>query len=269
MHPDIRTRNNVLVAGRGTRPMVFAHGFGCDQNMWRAVTPAFEDDYQVVTFDYVGSGRSDVAAYSADRYGSLNGYAQDLLDVCHALELRDVILVGHSVSSMVGVLASIREPGLFSRLVMVAPSPRYINDEPDYVGGFERRDIEGLIEMMSQNHHGWANFLAPVVMRNEDRPGLAEELEASFCAADPEITRRFAEVTFYSDNRADLPHVTVPSLLLQCSDDLVAPAEVGDFLHRSLAGSTLVHLKATGHCPHMSHPEETVAAIRAYLATVP
>jgi sigma-B regulation protein RsbQ len=269
MDSDVRTRNNVRVAGRGTRPMVFAHGFGCDQNMWRAVAPAFKDEFQVVTFDYVGSGRSDLAAYTPQRYGSLDGYAQDLLDVCHALELRDVILVGHSVSSMVGVLASIREPGLFSRLVMVAPSPRYIDDEPDYVGGFERRDIEGLIEMMSQNHNGWANFLAPVVMRNDDRPELAQELEASFCAADPDIARRFAEVTFFSDNRADLPHVTVPSLVLQCADDLVAPAPVGDYLHRALAGSTLVRMEATGHCPHMSHPEETIRVIRAYLAAVP
>jgi sigma-B regulation protein RsbQ len=266
MSANVLQRNNVRVRGQGTRPLVFAHGFGCDQNMWRFVAPEFEADFRVVLFDYVGAGKSDASAYSTERYGTLAGYAQDLLDVCHALELRDVVLVGHSVSSMVGVLAAIREPELFSRLVMVAPSPRYLNDAPDYVGGFERRDIEGLIEMMAQNHNGWANFLAPVVMRNDERPELAEELEASFCAASPEISRRFAEVTFLSDNRADLPHVRVPSLVMQCSDDLVAPREVGDFLHRHLAGSTLRQLQATGHCPHMSHPEETVRVIREYLA---
>jgi len=266
MSQNVIARNNVRVLGRGTQPMVFAHGFGCDQNMWRFIVPAFEEDYRIVLFDYVGSGRSDAAAYSAERYGSLDGYAQDLMDVCHALELRDVVLVAHSVSAMAGVLASIREPELFARLVMVAPSPRYLNDDPDYVGGFERRDIEGLIGLMSQNHNGWANFLAPVVMRNPGRPELAEELEASFCAADPDVTRRFAEVTFFSDNRADLPRVTVPSLVMQCADDLVAPAGVGEYLRSNLAGSTLVRMRATGHCPHMSDPEETIQAIRDYLS---
>jgi sigma-B regulation protein RsbQ len=267
---DILTRNNVKVFGRGTQPMVFAHGFGCDQNMWRFVTPAFEDNYRIVLFDYTGSGRSDLRAYDPERYGSLDGYASDILDVCHALELADVILVGHSVSSVIAVLAANREPELFDRLILVGPSPRYVNDPPDYVGGFERRDLEGLLEMMDKNYIGWANFLAPAIMKNPDRPELGEELAASFCSTDPTIARRFAEATFFADNRGDLAKVKVPSLILQCSDDMIAPLAVGDYIHRHLPGSTLRVLKATGHVPHMSHPEETVEAIMEYLhATAP
>jgi sigma-B regulation protein RsbQ len=265
MSVDILTRNNVHVSGRGEQPMLFAHGFGCDQHMWRFVTPAFEDDYRIVLFDYVGSGKSDLQAYDADRYASLDGYAQDVLDVIHALDLRDVIFVGHSVSSMVGVLAANREPDRFERLVLVGPSPRYINDAPDYVGGFERSDIEGLLETMEKNYIGWANFLAPAIMKNPEHPELSAELEASFCSTDPVIARRFAEATFFADNRADLAGVRVPTLIMQCAEDMIAPLEVGDYLHRSLAGSTLQRLQATGHCPHMSHPDETIAVIKQYL----
>jgi sigma-B regulation protein RsbQ len=264
MHHDVLTRNNVRVSGRGTRPMLFAHGFGCDQTMWRFVTPAFEQDYRIVLFDYVGSGRSDLGAYDAERYATLDGYAEDVLDVVHALDLHDVIFVGHSVSGMVGVLAANREPERFERLVLVGPSPRYVNDPP-YVGGFERADLEGLLETMEKNYIGWANFLAPAIMQNADRPELGRELEASFCSTDPVIARRFAEATFFSDNRADVRDVRVPSLIMQCSDDIIAPAAVGEFLHREMPGSTLRQLRATGHCPHMSHPEETIAAIRDYL----
>jgi sigma-B regulation protein RsbQ len=246
--------------------MLFAHGFGCDQNMWRFVTPAFEDDYRIVLFDYVGSGQSDLSAYDAERYASLDGYAQDVLDVVHALDLTDVVFVGHSVSSMIGVLAANREPELFDRLVLIGPSPRYINDGPEYVGGFERADIEGLLETMEKNYIGWANFLAPAIMKNPERPELGEELEASFCSTDPIIARRFAEATFFADNRADAAVATVPALIMQCSDDMIAPLEVGDYLHRSMPGSTLQVMKATGHCPHMSHPEETIEMIRAYLS---
>jgi sigma-B regulation protein RsbQ len=266
MTENVLVRNNVKVTGRGTQPMLFAHGFGCDQNMWRFMTPAFEDDYRVVLFDYVGSGKSDLGAYSAQRYGSLDGYTQDVLDVCRALDLKDIIFVGHSVSGVVGILASILEPERFDRLVLVGPSPRYINDPPDYVGGFERADIEALLGMMEKNYIGWANFLAPVVMKNEEQPGLARELEESFCSTDPEIARRFAEVTFFSDNRDDLARVPVPSLIIQCSEDAIAPTEVGEYLQRRLPQSTLRVLKATGHCPHMSHPEETVQVIREYLS---
>jgi sigma-B regulation protein RsbQ len=263
---DIIKRNNVKVFGRGTQPMLFAHGFGCDQHMWRYVAPQFEDDYRIVLFDYVGCGGSDVQAWDAERYGALEGYAQDVLDVIHALDLHDVVFVGHSVSSMVGVLAANREPDRFARLVMVGPSPRYINDsDARYVGGFERQDIEGLLEMMDKNFLGWANFLAPAIMKHPDRPELAEELTESFCSTDPVIARAFAEATFYADNRADLPRLRVPSLILQCSEDMVAPQPVGDYMHRETPGSTLRVMKATGHCPHMSEPDETVALIREYL----
>ncbi len=265
MHPATLRRNNVKVFGKGTQPMLFAHGFGCDQHMWRFVTPAFENDYRIVLFDYVGSGKSDLAAYDAERYALLEGYTQDVLDICYELDLHDVIFVGHSVSCMVGVLAANREPELFERLVMIGPSPRYINDAPDYVGGFERADIEGLLEMMEKNYIGWANFLAPAIMKNPDRPELTGELEASFCSTDPIIAKRFAEATFFADNRADLPAVLVPSLIMQCSDDMIAPNAVGDYLSRELPGSTLHTLKATGHCPHMSHPDETIAVMREYL----
>ena len=262
---DIVRRNNVTVSGHGNQPMLFAHGFGCDQHMWRALAPAFEDDYRVVRFDYVGSGRSDLAAYDATRYASLEGYAADVLDVVRALDLRDVIFVGHSVSAMIGVLAANREPERFSRLILIGPSPRYVNDAPDYVGGFERADIDGLFEMMDRNYLGWASFLAPAIMRNPERPELAADLEASFCSTDPEIARRFAEATFLADNRADLVDVGVPSLVLQCSEDMIAPVGVGAFVAREIPGATLHQLAATGHCPHMSHPEETEAAIRAFL----
>jgi sigma-B regulation protein RsbQ len=267
MNEQVLARNNVKVFGRGSQPMLFAHGFGCDQNMWRFVTPAFEDDYRIVLFDYVGSGRSDLRAYDPERYSTLAGYAQDVLDVVHALDLRDVVFVGHSVSSMIGVLAANREPERFARLVLVGPSPRYINDPPSYVGGFERSDIEGLLETMEKNYIGWANFLAPAIMKNPERPELSRELEASFCSTDPVIARRFAEATFFADNRADLGSVRVPSLIMQCSEDMIAPAEVGDYVHQAIAGSTLRVMKATGHCPHMSHPEETVEVIRDYLRT--
>ncbi len=217
-------------------------------------------------FDYVGSGKSDSGAWDPQRYSTLDGYAQDVLEICEELQLQDVIFVGHSVSSMVGVLAANRQPERFSRLIMVGPSPRYINDA-DYVGGFERADIEGLLDLMDKNYIGWANFLAPVVMKNDERPELTKELHDSFCSTDPGITRRFAETTFFSDNRDDLSGLRVPSLIMQCAEDAIAPVEVGNYLHRNLPQSTLRMMKATGHCPHVSHPEETIEAIRSYLST--
>jgi sigma-B regulation protein RsbQ len=266
MTSNILARNNVKVLGRGTQTLMFAHGFGCDQNMWRFVIPAFEDDYRIVTFDYVGSGKSDLEAYSAERYSSLDGYAQDVLDICAELNLAKAIFVGHSVSCVIGMLASIREPERFERLILIGPSPCYINDSSGYVGGFERADIEGLLDVMEKNYIGWASFLAPVVMKNPEHPGLIRELEESFCSTDPKIARRFAEATFFSDNRSDLPKVKLPSLIMQCSDDAIAPLEVGDYLHKHLPESTLHVMKATGHCPHMSHPEETIRVIKEYLA---
>ena len=264
MSQDVVKRNNVKVFGKGTQPMMFAHGFGCDQNMWRFVTPSFENDYRIILFDYVGSGHSDLASYDAKRYSALQGYAQDVLDIIRHLDLRDVIFVGHSVSSMVGILAANEEPNRFSDLILIGPSPRYIN-EGEYVGGFERKDIDGLFEMMDRNFIGWANFLAPAIMKNPDRPELGQELTESFCSTDPVIARRFAEVTFLADNRDDLAGVSVPSLILQCSDDMVAPDAVGQYLKEKLPGTTLKVMKATGHCPHMSDPDETVALIKEYL----
>ena len=265
---NVLTRNNVRTFGSGTQPLLFAHGFGCDQNMWRFMTPAFENDYRIVLFDYVGSGRSDLAAYDERRYATLDGYARDVLDIIEALDLRDIIFVGHSVSSMVGVLAAQKAAERFCRLVMIGPSPRYINDG-EYVGGFERPDLEGLLDMMDKNYIGWAQFLAPVIMKNPDRPELETELEESFCSTDPKIARRFAEATFFADNRSDVSSVTVPSLLMQCSEDAIAPVEVGAYLKKHMPGSTLQQLKATGHCPHLSHPEETIEVMKQYLASVP
>jgi sigma-B regulation protein RsbQ len=266
MSTGIRLRNNVTVRGQGTQPMVFAHGFGCDQNMWRFITPAFEDDYRVVLFDYVGSGKSDWSAYSRTRYSSLEGYAQDVLEVIGELDLRDVIFVGHSVSSMIGVLAANQEPERFAHLIMVGPSPCYINDA-NYTGGFTRADIEGLLDTMERNFLGWASFLTPIIMKNADRPELTQELTTSFCSTDPEIARCFAEATFFSDNREDLKKVRVPTLVLQCSDDAIAPLTVGEFTARRIPSSTLRIMHATGHCPHMSHPRETIDVIQSYLAT--
>jgi sigma-B regulation protein RsbQ len=218
----------------------------------------------VVLFDHVGAGGSDLASFDRERYDDLRGYADDILDICHALDLSDVVFVGHSVSAMMGVLAATREPDLFSRLVLVGPSPRYI-DDGDYVGGFSAEDIEGLLESLDSNYLGWSSAMAPVIMGNPDRPALGQELTNSFCRTDPEIARHFARVTFTSDNRADLTDVRVPALVLQCSEDVIAPAVVGDYVHRQIAGSTLVQLAASGHCPNLSAPEETVAAIRAFL----
>lgn len=267
MNHDILLRNNVKVRGEGSKTLLFAHGFGCDQNMWRFVVPAFERDYCIVLFDYVGSGKSDISAYNPQRYSELSGYAQDILEICDALELSDVIFVGHSVSSIIGLLASIQRPELFERLIMVSPSPRYINDEPDYIGGFERSDIEELLGMMEKNYMGWASIMAPTVMANAEQPELSEELEASFCTTDPSIAQRFAAATFYADNRADLPKVTVPSLIMQCREDIIAPPEVGAYMHRHVPLSRLQVLDATGHCPHMSHPEEVVRVAKEFLAS--
>lgn len=261
---DILRRNNVKVSGNGTTPMLFAHGFGCDQHMWRYLTPEFERDYRIVLFDYVGAGGSDVSAYDPDRYASLDGYVDDVLEVCDALELDDVIFVGHSVSGMIGVLAAQRRPELFRSLVLVGPSPRYL-DDVGYVGGFQRADVDELLETMEKNYIGWANFLAPAIMANGDRPELGEELSESFCTTDPVIARQFAEVTFLSDNREDLPRVHVPTLVLQCTEDIIAPRSVGEYVAAMLPNGTLRMLEATGHCPHMSAPGETTRAIQDYL----
>jgi sigma-B regulation protein RsbQ len=262
---DVVQRNNVKVTGRPDgRPMIFAHGFGCDQHMWRFVAPAFEEDHRVVLFDYVGAGASDPAAYDPERYGSLEGYVTDLLEICEQLELSDAVVVGHSVSAIIGVLASARDPQRIGTLVLVGPSPRYIDDD-GYTGGFSREDIEELLESLDSNFLGWSSTMAPAIMGNPDRPELGAELTESFCRMDPEVASRFARVTFLSDNRADLPAVRVPTLVLQCSDDAIAPRAVGEYVHREIPSSTFVELAATGHCPNLSAPQETIEAIRAFV----
>jgi len=264
--PSVRERNRVTVRGvPAGRPMLFAHGFGCDQEMWRFVAPDFEVDHRVVLFDHVGSGRSDLSAYDRRKYGSLQGYADDVVEICRELELTDVVFVGHSVSAMIGVLAYRQAPELFGALVMVGPSARYV-DDGEYVGGFSRNDILGLLDSLDSNHLGWSTQMAPVIMGNPDRPELGEELTNSFCSTDPDIARQFARVTFLSDNRADLASVRVPTLVLQCSADVIAPDPVGRYVHEHVPGSVFTKLAATGHCPNLSAPEETTAAIRAFLS---
>ena len=264
LHPSIR-RNNVVQHGvPDGQPMLFAHGFGCDQNMWRSVWPAFADAYRVLLFDHVGAGGSDWGAYDRQRHSTLTGYADDMLDIVRELDLSDVIFVGHSVSAMMGVLAAAAEPERFASLVLVGPSPRYIDDE-GYRGGYSRADIDGLLAALESNYLGWSSAMAPAIMANPDRPELGEELTNSFCRADPEIAASFARVTFLSDSRADLARVSTPSVILQCAEDVIAPEPVGEYVHRHLANSRLVHLEATGHCPNLSAPDETVAAIRDYL----
>ncbi len=262
---DVLSRNHETVTGRGSRAMIFAHGFGCDQRMWRLVAPAFAQDYRVVQFDHVGSGRSAPSAYDPSKYASLKGGATDVLELCAELDLRDAVFVGHSCSAMIGVLAANREPARFSHLVLVCPSPRYINDD-GYIGGFTRPGVDELLGILEANHVGWAEAMAPTIMGHPDRPELGQELEASFCSTDPAIARQFARVTFLSDNRTDLSRVTTPALILQCTDDVIAPLAVGAYCEQHIRGSTLVVMRATGHCPHLSAPEETIAAMEAFLA---
>lgn len=261
---SVLQRNNVRIAGDGARAMIFAHGFGCDQNMWRLVAPAFERDYRTILFDQVGAGGSDLAAYNSEHYSDLSAYAADLLEICAELELRNAIFVGHSVSAMIGILASLSDPARFSRLVLVSPSPCYIDDE-DYHGGFSSADIDDLLASLADNHLGWSAMMAPVIMGNPERPELGEELTNSFCRTDPAIARDFARVTFTSDNRADLGRVTTSTLIVQCRQDAIAPLEVGQYVHDAIEGSTMVILEASGHCPNLSAPAEVTAAIRAFV----
>lgn len=263
--PDsVLSRNNVTVSGSGPTTMMFAHGFGCDQNMWSSVASTFERDFRTVKFDYVGHGQSDLGAWDEERYSTLAGYAEDVVEIGGALNLSGAIFVGHSVSSMIGALATLKAPGMFSDLVMVGPSPRYIDDE-GYHGGFSRSQIEELLEFLADNHLGWASEMAPVIMGNPDRPELGAQLENSFCRTDPKIAREFARVTFLSDNREDLSKVETRTLVLQCSNDIIAPLGVGEFVHEQLPNSEYRLLKANGHCPNLSAPEEVAAAIRDFV----
>lgn len=245
-------------------PILFAHGFGCEQGMWRFVAPAFESTHRVLCFDHMGLGRSDVTQYDPERYATLDGYASDVLRICEELDLHDVVFVGHSVSAMIGILAANREPDRFSAMVLIGPSPRYV-DVGDYVGGFSRADIDDLLETLQSNYLGWSAAMAPVIMQNADRPELTEELTETFCRADPDIAHRFARATFLGDNRADLERVQQRCLVLQCSDDVIAPRAVGEYVASRLPDAQLVMLDATGHCPNLSAPRETIAAIKAFL----
>lgn len=265
---DIFKRHHVTISGSGEQVMIFVHGFGCDQRMWRLVAPAFEDEYRVVLLDLVGAGRSDLSAYEPARYSSLAAHAQDVVEVLAALDAENVIFVGHSVSAMIGALAAIAAPERFAGLVMVGPSPYYLN-EADYVGGFEAQDIEELLGALDSNYLGWSGDMAPVIMAHNDRPELAGELYKSFCATDPRIARHFARVTFLSDHRPDLVRVVTPTLILQITHDVLVPVAVGEFMHRQLAGSQLVLLDTHGHCPHLSAPEDTIVAIRQFIPHLP
>jgi sigma-B regulation protein RsbQ len=261
---NVLKRNNVVVKGNGDIPMMFAHGFGCDQNMWRYVTPSFEENYKVILFDHVGAGNSDLNSFSTKKYATLEGYADDVLDIAKALGLQQIIFVGHSVSAMIGVIAAQKEPALFSSLILVGPSPSYI-DQDGYHGGFSRDQLDELLEALEVNHLGWSMNLAPVIMGNPDRPELGEELTNSFCRTDPNIACHFARTTFLSDHRNILGNVTHPTLILQCADDVIAPKEVGEYVHEHVRGSKLIMMKATGHCPNLSAPSETISAIKSFL----
>ncbi len=261
---SVRRRNNIREAGSGERAMVFAHGFGCDQTMWRFVAPAFADGFRTVLFDHVGAGRSDAAAFDPAKYASLGGYADDVVEIGRELGLRNAVFVGHSVSAMIGVLASIRAPDLFASLVLVCPSPRYI-DAPGYRGGFTAEDIDNLLDSLADNYMGWSATMAPMIMGNPDHPELGEELTDSFCRTDPEIARAFARATFTADNRRDLPMVQARTLILQCREDAIAPQTVGEYVRDAIPGSELVVLDATGHCPNLSAPAKVVAAMRPFV----
>jgi len=263
---NIEKRNHVKIIGNGEKTIMFAHGFGCDQSMWQYITPAFEQQYTLVLFDYVGSGLSDHQAYTSERYQSLEGYKQDVIEIIEAYQLNQIIFVGHSISSMIGMLASIQHPQYFDKLIMIGPSPCYINEGEQYKGGFEKNDIMELLQMMEMNFAGWASFLAPIAMNNPELPQLTERLKQSFISANPIIAREFAEVTFFSDYRNELEKVTVPTLILQCSDDSIVPLEVGHYLSEHIPTSTLRLMGAKGHYPHISHPEETISLINQYLA---
>ena len=258
-------RNNVHVAGSGPATLVFAHGFGCDQNMWRKLAPAYADRYRTVLFDLVGSGGSDLSAYDRARYATLHGYADDAVEIVEEFAQGPVVFVGHSVSAMIGLLANLQAPDRFAAQVMVGPSPCYINDG-DYVGGFERKDIEALLETMGANYLGWSSNMAPAIMGAPEQPDLAEELTNSFCRTDPEIAEHFARVTFLSDHRAELPKLQAPTLVLQCSDDLIAPRCVGEYLREKIPNCTLRLIENVGHCPHLSAPSASASAIEQFIA---
>ena len=257
-------RNNVKIIGKGKQPMLFAHGYGCDQNMWRFITPAFQDDYKIILFDHIGFGNSDTSTYTKEHYSSLNAYADDILDICEELDLNNVIFVGHSVSATIGMLATIKEPSRFSKLIMICPSPRFINDG-DYVGGFSEDNIHDLLNSLDSDYLGWSNSIAPVIMGNPDRPELGQELAGSFCKSNMKVAKDFANLTFLNDSRKELPLVKTDTLIIQCTDDAIAPVVVGKFINENISESKLATLDVSGHCPNLSAPKETIEAIKSFL----
>ena len=258
-------RHHIKTTGDAAQSVVFAHGFGCDQTMWRFLTPSFESRFRTVVYDLVGSGKSDLAAYDRTKYATLQGHADDLLEILDACTSGPVVFVGHSVSATIGALASIKRPDLFASLLMVGPSPCYVNDG-DYFGGFSRSDIDELLDALESNYLGWSSTMAPAIMGSPERPELSEELTNSFCRTDPEIAKHFARATFLSDHRSDFGLVTTPSLVLQCSDDLIAPLSVGTFLERTMPACTLRIIQNVGHCPHISAPSASLDAMNEFLA---
>lgn len=257
-------RNNVIQFGKGHQPMLFAHGYGCDQNMWRFITPEFENDYKIVLFDYTGSGKSDESAYDYDKYNSLHGYAQDIIEICDALKLSNIIFVGHSVSCMIGILASIKRPDLFDKLILIGPSPCYIN-HGDYHGGFSRKDIDDMIDTLESNYLGWSSHITPIIAAHPEKPEFSEEINNSFCRMNPEIAKHFAKVTFLGDNREDLAKVTVPTQVIQSNPDAISNSEVGKFVHKNIPNSTFTQIEVPGHIPHLTNPTVTTKAIKQFL----
>lgn len=262
---DIKIRNNIKVLGSGQKTIILAHGFGCDQTMWRFLTRLLEIDYRVILFDYVGCGQSDYSAFDIKRYETLQGYAQDVIDVCKELELQDTIFVGHSVSSTIGMHAAITEPSLFSKLIMVCPSPCFLNFPPDYMGGFEKDDLEELINLMDKNYIGWASYLAPLVMGQNTDSAYIEELQASFCSTDPKFAKPFAKATFFSDDRAALTNLKHPTLIIQSDDDNLAAVEIGEYMNNHIPNSNLKIMEAHGHCLHMTKPDDVYDAIKEFI----
>lgn len=262
---NVLIRNNVKILGEGDQILMFGHGFGCDQNTWRYVFPAFLESYQIILFDYVGAGNSDLLAYNDERYSTLEGYAQDIIDICGYLDLKEVTFVGHSVSSMIGLLAAKMEPARFNKMIFIGPSPRYINTD-DYHGGIDRSDLEDLLQLMDSNYLGWSKMLAPLIMSNAEQPHLSKELTESFCATDPSISKKFARVTFLSDNREDLASLTVPSLTIQCKDDFLTSEIVARYIQAKIPDNQVVILESSGHCPHLSDPDGVIKAISAFLS---
>ncbi len=264
MNSSALKRNNAIQFGKGHQPMIFAHGYGCDQKMWRFITPEFENEYKIVLFDHTGSGNSDESAYDFEKYDSLQGYAQDIIEICDELKLSNIIFVGHSVSCMIGVLAAIQRPQLFDKLILIGPSPCYINQD-SYNGGFSREDIEDMIDTLESNYLGWSSHITPVIAGHPEKPEHSTELHNSFCRMNPEIAKHFAKVTFMGDNREDLKKVTVPSLIIQCNPDLISQKEVGMFVHENLQNSTFRQIEVPGHIPHLTNPVATIDAIRQFL----